>query len=58
MVSPAVFSKAAKPHSLSLTAVPLDDEKQAQKEVYLNKGFLDWSRHNFQQFVQVEEANR
>ncbi|KAF7981341.1 hypothetical protein HWV62_33785 [Athelia sp. TMB] len=38
-------------------AVPLDDEEQAQKEAYLDEGFPDWSRRDFQQFVRALEAN-
>ena len=39
------------------TAVPLDDDEQAQKEAYLDEGFPDWSRRDFQQFVRALEAN-
>ncbi|KZP15407.1 hypothetical protein FIBSPDRAFT_1048196 [Athelia psychrophila] len=38
-------------------AVPLDEDEQAKKEAYLEEGFPDWSRRDFQQFVRALEAN-
>jgi hypothetical protein len=37
-------------------AVPLTEEEQAQKEAYLEDGFPDWSRRDFQQLVRALEA--
>jgi len=38
-------------------AEPLTEEEQAQKEAYLEDGFPDWSRRDFQQLVRALEAN-
>ncbi|KIK68831.1 hypothetical protein GYMLUDRAFT_236732 [Collybiopsis luxurians FD-317 M1] len=38
------------------TAEPLTDEEIAQKEAYLEQGFPNWSRRDFQQFVKGLEA--
>jgi len=37
-------------------AEPLTEEEQAQKEAYLEDGFPDWSRRDFQQLVRALEA--
>jgi SWI/SNF-related matrix-associated actin-dependent regulator of chromatin subfamily A member 5 len=37
-------------------AEPLSDEELAQKEAYIEQGFPDWSRRDFQQFVKGLEA--
>jgi len=39
------------------SAEPLTEEEQAQKEAYLEDGFPDWSRRDFQQLVRALEAN-
>lgn len=41
----------------SYPAEPLTEEEQAQKEAYLEDGFPDWSRRDFQQLVRALEAN-
>ncbi|PFH46856.1 hypothetical protein AMATHDRAFT_68955 [Amanita thiersii Skay4041] len=38
------------------TAEPLSDEEAALKEAYIEEGFPDWSRRDFQQFVRALEA--
>ncbi|KAL0577835.1 chromatin remodeling complex Adenosinetriphosphatase [Marasmius crinis-equi] len=38
------------------TAEPLTEEEAAQKEAYIEEGFPDWSRRDFQQFVKGLEA--
>ncbi|KAE9407682.1 SNF2 family DNA-dependent ATPase [Gymnopus androsaceus JB14] len=38
------------------TAEPLTEEEVAQKEAYLEQGFPNWSRRDFQQFVKGLEA--
>ncbi|ESK92420.1 chromatin remodelling complex atpase chain isw1 [Moniliophthora roreri MCA 2997] len=37
-------------------AEPLTEEEAAQKEAYIDEGFPDWSRRDFQQFVKGLEA--
>ncbi|EGN93575.1 hypothetical protein SERLA73DRAFT_171912 [Serpula lacrymans var. lacrymans S7.3] len=37
------------------TAEPLTEEEQQQKEEYTERGFFDWSRRDFQQFVRALE---
>jgi SWI/SNF-related matrix-associated actin-dependent regulator of chromatin subfamily A member 5 len=37
-------------------AEPLTDAEQAEKEALIRKGFEDWSRRDFQQFVRALEA--
>jgi SWI/SNF-related matrix-associated actin-dependent regulator of chromatin subfamily A member 5 len=39
-----------------MAAEPLSDEEIAQKEAYIEQGFPDWSRRDFQQFVKGLEA--
>ncbi|KAF9001708.1 SNF2 family N-terminal domain-containing protein [Cyathus striatus] len=38
------------------TAEPLTEEETATKEAYIEEGFPDWSRRDFQQFVKALEA--
>jgi len=38
------------------TAEPLTEEETARKEAYIEDGFPDWSRRDFQQFVKALEA--
>ena len=38
------------------TAEPLTEEETARKEAYIEGGFPDWSRRDFQQFVKALEA--
>ena len=38
-------------------AEPPTEEEQAQKEAYLEVGFPDWSRCDFQQLVRALEGN-
>ncbi|KAF9466575.1 SNF2 family DNA-dependent ATPase [Collybia nuda] len=37
-------------------AEPLTEEEMAEKEAYIEEGFPDWSRRDFQQFVKALEA--
>ena len=37
-------------------AEPLTEEETARKEAYIEDGFPDWSRRDFQQFVKALEA--
>ncbi|KAG5350414.1 hypothetical protein C0989_011178 [Termitomyces sp. Mn162] len=39
------------------TAEPLTEEEMAEKEAYIEDGFPDWSRRDFQQFVKALEAH-
>ncbi|KAG6888387.1 hypothetical protein C0995_008708 [Termitomyces sp. Mi166 len=39
------------------TAEPLTEEEMAEKEAYIEEGFPDWSRRDFQQFVKALEAH-
>ena len=38
------------------TAEPLTEEEIAQKDAYISKGFGDWTRRDFQQFVRSLET--
>lgn len=38
------------------TAEPLTEEEMAEKEAYIEEGFPDWSRRDFQQFVRALET--
>ena len=38
-------------------AEPLTADEQAQKEAYLENGFPDWSRRDFQQLIRTLEGN-
>jgi hypothetical protein len=39
-----------------ILAEPLTEEEAAQKDAYIEEGFPDWSRRDFQQFVKGLEA--
>lgn len=39
------------------SAEPLNDEENDAKEQYIEQGFADWSRRDFQQFVKALEAH-
>jgi hypothetical protein len=41
---------------LVLIAEPLTEDEMALKESFIEQGFPDWSRHDFQQFVRALEA--
>lgn len=41
---------------LLLTAEPLTEDEMALKESFIEQGFPDWSRRDFQQFVRALEA--
>jgi hypothetical protein len=40
----------------SYPAEPLTEEELEQKEAYIEDGFPDWSRRDFQQFVRALET--
>lgn len=56
MVSPRAHAFNDPPDTINL-AIALDEDEQAKKEAYLEEGFPDWSRRDFQQFVRALEAN-
>ncbi len=38
------------------SAEPLTEEEIAQKEAYIEEGFSEWSKRDFQQFVKALET--
>jgi SWI/SNF-related matrix-associated actin-dependent regulator of chromatin subfamily A member 5 len=43
-------------HTSVRLAEPLTEEEMAEKEAYIEEGFPDWSRRDFQQFVRALET--
>jgi SWI/SNF-related matrix-associated actin-dependent regulator of chromatin subfamily A member 5 len=46
----------SKPYSSRHLAEPLTEQENELKERYIEEGFPDWSRRDFQQFVRALEA--